>query len=82
MKRSMLYVMCVSWEWIYQRPQIIAERLADDFDMTVVYPRMPMDCSPKVEDTEKISQSYSLSVSRKNKNGRKIFCSIQSEKCF
>ncbi len=54
MKRSMLYVMCVSWEWIYQRPQIIAERLADDFDMTVVYPRMPMDCSPKVEDTEKI----------------------------
>lgn len=37
-KKKMLYIMGVDWSWIYQRPQIIAEYLSYDFDITVAYP--------------------------------------------
>jgi len=31
--------MGIDWEWIYQRPQIIAEYLQKDYDVTVIFPR-------------------------------------------
>lgn len=37
-KKKMLYIMGIDWDWIYQRPQIIAEFLSNDFDITVAYP--------------------------------------------
>lgn len=37
-KRKMLYIMGIDWDWIYQRPQIIAEYLSNDFNITVAYP--------------------------------------------
>lgn len=37
-KKKMLYIMGIDWKWIYQRPQIIAEYLSRDFDVTVAYP--------------------------------------------
>lgn len=37
-KKKMLYIMGIDWTWIYQRPQIIAECLCNDFDVTVAYP--------------------------------------------
>lgn len=37
-KEQMLYIMGVDWEWIYQRPHVIAEYLSRDYDVTVAYP--------------------------------------------
>ena len=37
-KKKMLYIMGVDWEWIYQRPHVIAEYLNGDYDVTVAYP--------------------------------------------
>lgn len=37
-KKKILYIMGIDWGWIYQRPQIIAEYLCRDFDVTVAYP--------------------------------------------
>lgn len=37
-KKSMLYIMGVDWEWIYQRPQVIAEYLSQDYEVTVAFP--------------------------------------------
>lgn len=34
----MLYIMGIDWNWIRQRPQILAEYLSRDYDITVVYP--------------------------------------------
>ena len=38
-KKKILYIMGVDWEWIYQRPQIFAEKLAMDYAVTVIFPR-------------------------------------------
>ena len=38
-KKRMLYVMGIDWKWIYQRPQILAKKLAQDYDVTVMFPR-------------------------------------------
>lgn len=37
-KKKMLYIMGVDWEWIYQRPQVIAEYLSEDYEITVAFP--------------------------------------------
>lgn len=35
----MLYIMGIDWNWIYQRPQILAQKLSEDYHLTVVFPR-------------------------------------------
>lgn len=37
-KKKLLYIMEIDWNWIYQRPQAIAEHLSKDYDVTVAYP--------------------------------------------
>ncbi len=37
-KKKVLYIMGIDWEWIYQRPQIIAAYLSRDYDVTAAYP--------------------------------------------
>lgn len=37
-KKKLLYIMDIDWDWIYQRPQAIAEHLSRDYDVTVAYP--------------------------------------------
>ena len=37
--KKMLYLMSIDWYWIKQRPQILAEMLVEDFEITVVYPK-------------------------------------------
>lgn len=37
-KKKVLYIMGIDWEWIYQRPQVIAEYLSKDYDVTAAYP--------------------------------------------
>lgn len=38
-KKEMLYIMGIDWSWIYQRPQIFADMLSEDYQLTVVFPR-------------------------------------------
>ena len=37
MKKSILYLMHVPWQWIKQRPHFIAEKLGDFFHVDVMY---------------------------------------------
>jgi len=38
-KKKILYIMGIDWLWIYQRPQIMAEKLSQHYDVTVIFPR-------------------------------------------
>lgn len=38
-KPSLLYIMGIDWDWIFQRPQIIERHLEDGNDVTVIFPR-------------------------------------------
>ncbi len=53
-KKKLLYIMGVDWNWIYQRPQILAEKLSRDYDVTVLFPRSILHSGkprlPKVQD--------------------------------
>lgn len=44
----MLYLMGIDWEWIYQRPQIFAEKLAEDYQLTVIFPRSIMKANAEL----------------------------------
>lgn len=46
-KRKILYIIGIDWSWIYQRPQILAERLAADYDVTVIFPRSVLKGLPR-----------------------------------
>lgn len=35
--KKLLYLMGIDWYWIKQRPQILAELLSEDYEVTVVY---------------------------------------------
>ena len=37
MKKKMLYIMHIDWNWIKQRPQFLVEELSQYYDVTVVY---------------------------------------------
>lgn len=37
--KKILYMMGIDWYWIKQRPQILAEMLDEDYEVTVVYPK-------------------------------------------
>jgi teichuronic acid biosynthesis glycosyltransferase TuaH len=39
MKKKMLYIMHIDWNWIKQRPQFLAEGLSKYYDVTVAYQR-------------------------------------------
>lgn len=37
MKKKMLYIMHIDWNWIKQRPQFLAEELSEYYDITIAY---------------------------------------------
>lgn len=37
--KKMLYIMGVEWNWIFQRPQILALKLEEEYDLTVACPK-------------------------------------------
>lgn len=36
---KILYLMWIDWRWIWQRPQILASKLASEYDVTVLFPQ-------------------------------------------
>lgn len=37
--KNMLYVCGINWKWIFQRPQILALQLQENYNVTVMYPK-------------------------------------------
>lgn len=37
--KKLLYLMHIDWDWIFQRPQILAKALEEDFECKVVFPK-------------------------------------------
>ena len=51
-KERILYIMGIDWQWIYQRPQIFAEKLAKDYEVTVLFPRSITTGNTKLPQVE------------------------------
>lgn len=49
--KKMLYIMGIEWNWIFQRPQIFAQELQKEYEVTVVCPKQPV--SGKRQNNEK-----------------------------
>ncbi len=60
--------MSVDWEWTFQRPQILAEMLSDDYDITVMFPRSITTRKFKVPKHERIKFSVLWTVPFQEKN--------------
>ena len=92
MKKKMLYIMGVDWEWIYQRPHVFAKQLAQDYDVTVLFPRSVLKIDKKLPGENSISFRILWTVPYQEKNnilGRlvrgihnKIFKDIHSFDCI
>lgn len=67
--KKMLYIMSVDWEWTFQRPQIMAEMLSDDYAITAMFPRSITSRKFKVPKHEKINFKilWTLPFQEKNK---------------
>lgn len=58
--KKILYLMGVDWYWIKQRPQILAEYLARDYDVTVVYLKEVFCRQQLRQDNDELAKSYAV----------------------
>lgn len=54
--------MGIDWHWIKQRPQIIAEKLARDYDVTVVYYKEVFQKQHLRKDKDELKNSFAIPV--------------------
>lgn len=67
-QERMLYIMGIDWMWIRQRPQIIAESLANDYELTVVFPRSIIALAKKRPVNSKIRYHILWTLPYQEKN--------------
>ena len=60
--KKILYFMGVDWYWIKQRPQILAEYLAQDYDVTVVYIKELFQKQSLRQDKDELEKSIAVPV--------------------
>ena len=60
--KKILYFMGVDWYWIKQRPQILAEYLAQDYDVTVVYIKELFQKQSLRKDQDELEKSIAVPV--------------------
>lgn len=58
--KKILYLMAVDWYWIKQRPQILAEMLSRDYDVTVVYLREVFQKQMLRNDNDELQSSRAV----------------------
>ena len=58
--KKILYLMGIDWYWIKQRPQILAEYLAKDYNVTVVYMKEVFCRQELRKDKDELEQSYAV----------------------
>lgn len=68
MRRKMLYIMSVSWLWIYQRPHILAQQLSGDFDVTVAYPYFLAESGRKAKEGKGLAFRRVLHIPFRERN--------------
>lgn len=87
-KKKLLYIMGIDWNWIFQRPQILALHLSKAYDVTIVFPRSILKPAEKKRSKNagiKYRILWTLPFQEKNKMigavsawwNRKIFHDIQ-----
>lgn len=74
-RKSVLYIMGIDWNWIYQRPQIFAERLARDYRTTVMFPRSILKWSGRRRQNESANQRILWTIPYQEKNRLLAFAS-------
>ena len=67
--KRVLYIMGIDWDWIYQRPQIFAEKLAQDYQVTVVFPRSITKRNPKLPNVPNLEFRILWTLPYQEKNG-------------
>lgn len=84
MKRQrMLYIMGIDWQWIYQRPQILAEKLAQDYEVVVVFPRSIVSKDKKIPNVQGIEFRILWTIPFQEKNSLVgSLASCKSKKIF
>ena len=60
--KKILYFMGVDWYWIKQRPQILAEYLEQDYDVTVVYIKELFQKQSLRKDQDELEKSIAVPV--------------------
>ena len=74
--KKILYLMGIDWYWIKQRPQIIAEMLNKDYDVTVAYYKELFVKQSLRKNNDELEKSISISaIPYRDKN--KIAYAIQ-----
>ena len=58
--KKILYLMSIDWYWIKQRPQILAEYLAKDYDVTVVYMKEIFCKQDLRKEKDELEKSYAI----------------------
>ena len=68
-RKKLLYIMGIDWNWIFQRPQMIAQHLESAYDVTVVFPRSILQWrnKPNVKYPKKHRILWTLPMQEKNK---------------
>ncbi len=60
--KKILYLMGIDWYWIKQRPQIIAEMLDRDYDVTVAYYKEVGVKQPLRKNNDELEKSIPISA--------------------
>ena len=60
--KKILYLMGIDWYWIKQRPQIIAEMLNKDYDVTVAYYKELFVKQSLRKNNDELEKSISISA--------------------
>lgn len=66
--KKMLYIMGIEWNWIFQRPQVLALELEKDYELTVVCTKQPVHA--KHQDNrqpERLIELYQIPYQEKNR---------------
>lgn len=64
----MLYIMGIEWNWIFQRPQVLALELEKDYDLTVVATKQPVHAKHQNNrQPKRLLELYQIPFQEKNR---------------
>ena len=66
--KKMLYIMGIEWNWIFQRPQVLALELEKEYDLTVVCTKQPVHAKRQNNrQPERLLELYQIPFQEKNR---------------
>ena len=67
-RKKILYIMGIDWSWIYQRPQIFAEKLTEDYEVVVIFPRSILKWKKKKKTKPNVGMRILWTIPFQEKN--------------